>query len=268
MKNLGLFITTLFILAGLIATQPVYAQKDKKDKGKKETKSNDKKDKDKGKKGNKPSKEEKKALKAIKKNPKAAKAQIDNLTNQLGNARTTNMLLQEENNKLKKQVDSLSQLSAEIQRLRDEISQKDKVIQDKANEIAELKRTIPAGRVYRVQIGAFVKFKPSADPLFAQQFMSESKDEMNRYTIGMFREEDNAELFRQDIMKMGIKDAWIVAYNDGIRDESFKPKHGPAAPRKKTANNSNTNVKKKDNVVDFNNNTDIFNTEDKKKRMM
>jgi len=266
MKNLGLFITTLWILAGLIAIQPAYAQKDKKDKGKKDTKTTEKK----GKKGNKPSKEEKKALKAIKKNPKAAKAQIDNLTNQLGNARTTNMLLQEENNKLKKQVDSLSQLSAEIQRLRDEIAQKDKVIQEKANELAEAKRTIPAGRVYRVQIGAFVKFKPGADPLFAQTFMSESKDEMNRYTIGMFREEDNAEVFRQDIMKMGIKDAWIVAYNDGIRDESFKPKHGPAAPKSKktTYNNNNTNIKKKDNVVDFNKNTDIFNTEDKKKRMM
>lgn len=256
MKNLGLFIVT-FIMAGLIATQPVYAQKDKKDKGKKETKS----------KKDKPSKEEKKALKAIKKNPKAAKAQIDNLTNQLGNARTTNMLLQEENNKLKKQVDSLSQLSAEIQRLRDEIAQKDKVIQDKANEIAELKRTIPPGRVYRVQIGAFVKFKPSADPLFAQHFMSESRDEMNRYTIGMFREEDNAELFRQDIIKMGIKDAWIVAYNDGIRDENYKPKHGPAAPKSKKTSSNNTNNKKKD-VVDFNNDTDIFKTDNKKKRMM
>lgn len=265
MRNLGLFITVLCIFLGAVAVQPVYAQKDKK---KKETKTSTQKDKkDKGKKGNKPSKEEKKALKAIKKNPKAAKAQIDNLTNQLGNARTTNMLLQEENNKLKKQVDSLSQLSAEIQRLRDEIAQKDKVIQDKANEIAELKRTIPAGRVYRVQIGAFVKFKPSADPLFAQTFMAESKDEMNRYTIGMFREEDNAELFRQDIMKMGIKDAWIVAYNDGIRDESFKPKHGPAAPRGKKTSKVNT-PKKKDNVVEFNNNTDIFNDENKKKRMM
>lgn len=263
MKNLGLIITAFWIAAGLMITHPVYAQKDKKDKGKKETKSSEKK----GKK-DKPSKEEKKALKAIKKNPRAAKAQIDNLTNQLGNARTTNMLLQEENNKLKKQIDSLSQLSSEIQRLRDEISQKDKVIQDKSNEIAELKRTIPPGRVYRVQIGAFIKFKPSADPLFAQHFMAESKDEMNRYTIGMFREEDNAELFRQDIMKMGIKDAWIVAYNDGIRDENYKPKHGPAAPKNKKTTYNNPG-KKKEDVVEFNNNTDIFNTEkDKKKRMM
>lgn len=100
MRKAGLFITICtiwWIVAGLIATQPAYAQKDKKDKAKKETKSSEKK----GKK-DKPSKEEKKALKAIKKNPRAAKAQIDNLTNQLANARTTNMLLQEENNKLRK----------------------------------------------------------------------------------------------------------------------------------------------------------------------
>lgn len=146
--------------------------------------------------------------------------------------------------------------------MRDEISQKDKIIQDKANEIAELKRTIPPGRVYRVQIGAFVKFKPSADPLFAQHFMAESKDEMNRYTIGMFREEDNAELFRQDIMRMGIKDAWIVAYNDGIRDENYKPKHGPPAPKGKKTSSINTE-KKKEKVVNFN---DIFDTDKDKKK--
>lgn len=246
-KNLGLLFTALLLVVSLVATNPAYAQKDKKDKGKKETKT---KDKDKGGKPGKLSKQEKKELKAIKKNPAAAKAQITNLNNQLGNARTTNMLLQEENGKLKKQIDSLSQLSQEIERLRGELAQKDKVIQDKSNEIAELKRTIPPGRVYRVQIGAFKLFKPSADPLFAQYFMSESKDDLNRYTIGMFREEANAETFRKDIVKMGIKDVWIVAYNDGIRDESYKPAKGG----KKTSDVGNN--KKNENLTD-NNPTEI-----------
>jgi hypothetical protein len=77
---------------------------------------------------------------------------------------------------------------------------------------------VDAGLLFRVQIGAYekidvTKYMNAAD----DNFKGETQDMLNKFLVGKFRELPLAELFQQDIKKLGIKDAWIVPYLDGIR---------------------------------------------------
>ena len=74
------------------------------------------------------------------------------------------------------------------------------------------------GLVYKVQIGAFVYFdinKYLKDT--EKNFEGETADGMNKYTMGNFRDLDVANQFKKDVQKMGIEDAWVVPYIDGVR---------------------------------------------------
>ena len=49
------------------------------------------------------------------------------------------------------------------------------------------------------------------------QFRLHEVGELNAYSIGSFTTEDEAIVFRDKIIDMGIKDAWVVAYENGER---------------------------------------------------
>lgn len=74
------------------------------------------------------------------------------------------------------------------------------------------------GVVYRVQVGAYAKndvkskFKSEDGTVNA-----ENTEGLDKYTIGFFRNFADAENFKNEIRKMGLRDAFIVAYNDGVR---------------------------------------------------
>ena len=38
-----------------------------------------------------------------------------------------------------------------------------------------------------------------------------------RYTLGIFRDYPEADNFKKYMREMGVSDAWIVSYNDGVR---------------------------------------------------
>ncbi len=75
---------------------------------------------------------------------------------------------------------------------------------------------IPAkGLVYTVQLGSFRDF--SLKNMSSSGITMDQQDGMNKYLLGSFRKEAQAEKFKQEIQAMGIKDAWVVAYKDGKR---------------------------------------------------
>lgn len=73
------------------------------------------------------------------------------------------------------------------------------------------------GYYYRVQLGAYkfydIKTKPAAD----ESFNTESSNEMDKMTLGLFYTLAEADQFKEDVRKMGIKDAFVVPYKDGKR---------------------------------------------------
>ncbi|MGB2305469.1 MAG: SPOR domain-containing protein [Flavobacteriaceae bacterium] len=82
---------------------------------------------------------------------------------------------------------------------------------------SELNESLRSKKIYTVQIGA-----SQNDPflLFSKNLMNfnktKSKD-YNLYSLGNFKTKEEAEAFRKEIVKLGIDDAWVVAYENGKR---------------------------------------------------
>ncbi|MCS7004699.1 MAG: Ezrin/radixin/moesin family protein [Cytophagales bacterium] len=72
------------------------------------------------------------------------------------------------------------------------------------------------GLVYKVQVGAF-RNKDLAKFQNRGNFWMEDADGIKKYTIGFFREYWEADEFKKYLREMGVKDAWIVAYENNQR---------------------------------------------------
>jgi len=73
------------------------------------------------------------------------------------------------------------------------------------------------GLWYFVQIGAYKNLDLSMFETGSVNFRMGSEDSLMKYTLGSFRDFAEAERFVESIRKMGIKDAFILAFNDGQR---------------------------------------------------
>jgi hypothetical protein len=82
---------------------------------------------------------------------------------------------------------------------------------------ASLFTTKTQGEVYYVQIGAFRKFDFTKYNSNLVNMFVEVTDGYNKLIIGGFDKFDDACSFRKDIIKMGIKDAFIVKKVNGQR---------------------------------------------------
>ncbi|MGF1533183.1 MAG: Ezrin/radixin/moesin family protein [Bernardetiaceae bacterium] len=73
------------------------------------------------------------------------------------------------------------------------------------------------GQVFRVQIGAF-RNKDLTQYTNHPRFHAETDDDgVKKYTIANFRDYWEADLFKRYLREMGVKDAWIVGYQNGKR---------------------------------------------------
>lgn len=73
------------------------------------------------------------------------------------------------------------------------------------------------GLKYKVQIGLYRQFDIRSFLQEVKVTSFEEVDGMFRYTIGNFNSEDEAELFKEAIRKMGISGAFVAYYLDGER---------------------------------------------------
>jgi hypothetical protein len=152
--------------------------------------------------------------------------------------------LVEENSTLKSQVNSskgqvsslqsrIADKDAQISDLQGQLSGMEsqvnsaKAAQRRAEEAMAAKPAVAAsgdwdkGIVFRVQIGAFAKASADAEG-FAEgndNFSSEKTGDMQKVTLGNFRDYWEADKFKKYLRNMGVKDAWIVPFKDGQRVE-------------------------------------------------
>lgn len=187
------------VLAMLFAVSPAYAQKgNKKDKAVK--------------------KEWKKKAKTYVKNPLSLKSTIENYQKTIEELTKKNNELSQRYTELQAQLDKCESQSrakdAEINNLKNQLAQCNTALEtSKQVQVKDVER----GLVFKVQIGAFQYFNINQYLSETQNFEGETKDNLNKYTIGKFKDYNMADAFKKDIRKMGIKDAWIVAYYDGVR---------------------------------------------------
>lgn len=178
MKKSLILLLSLFVLVG-IAHQDAYAQK----KSKKEKKTK------------------------MKKSDMILK--IENLTSALKEAETKNNSLS----------DQLTNLQDEINGLEDELEASKAALMKAEEDIANMPTVgaDPVGLTFRVQIGAYNTIQLANLFKEPKLITAEDVDGVNKYMVGHFDSFEAAKSLESALRKAGLKDAWLVPYNDGFR---------------------------------------------------
>jgi hypothetical protein len=115
----------------------------------------------------------------------------------------------------------ISAKDVEINELRSQIQ---KAEADKGANDAQASQNLIAngddytkGIVFKVQVGAFTK-KTYSEKIDGS-FWEEDEDGVKKYTIGRFRDYQEATRFKNYLRAIGVSDAWIVAYEDNQRKD-------------------------------------------------
>ncbi len=138
----------------------------------------------------------------------------------------------DQNKTMKSQVSSLR---TELDNVDRKLAEKDDKISQQQAQIADLRSQVRSGGstpppttsgsginenvgvVFKVQIGAYKKIDLSKYKDSSANFNAETEGELNKYTIGVFKDYWEADTFKKYLRAMGVKDAWIVSYRDGTR---------------------------------------------------
>ena len=134
-----------------------------------------------------------------------------------------------------------SELESELSSVKGELSQKDGQVKQLEEKVRKLEKDLTEakaaptepvqnvpmasnkdeqydqGLVFRVQIGAYQN-RSLAEYDTSENFNEENgPDDLQMYTLGNFRDYWEADKFKKYLRAMGVKDAWIVPYEDGQR---------------------------------------------------
>ncbi|HEX6225420.1 MAG TPA: Ezrin/radixin/moesin family protein [Chryseolinea sp.] len=130
------------------------------------------------------------------------------------------------NQKVTQMQSSISEKDSKIAELEDQLSQARGQLSAANAELTALKENpsnsmdFSKGVVFKVQIGAFKNKNLAKYFENNPNFGGEAKDnEPQKLTIGVFRDYWEADTFKKYMREMGVKDAWIVPYQDGQRVE-------------------------------------------------
>ena len=122
---------------------------------------------------------------------------------------------------LKDRDDRIAELEDQLSRMRGELASCN-------SQLVKLRETPPApapmdfskGVVFKVQVGAFKNKNLQKyfdnNPNFGGEAGKDATDPQ-KLTIGIFRDYWEADTFKKYMREMGVKDAWIVPFRDGLR---------------------------------------------------
>ncbi|WP_448518825.1 Ezrin/radixin/moesin family protein [Rhodoflexus sp.] len=132
-----------------------------------------------------------------------------------------------ENEGMKRQLVNMGKIiadkDAEIEALRNELEAarsggSNGSISRDENEVEGSYSEYTKGVWYRVQVGVYSKIDASMFKDNNKNFaVEQDADGAFKYTLGHFRDYWEADNFKRYLRKMGVKDAWIVAYKDNQR---------------------------------------------------
>lgn len=111
----------------------------------------------------------------------------------------------------------LTAKQAEIAELKEQVASMQTATNDDSQDVSPFSDDYTKGIVYKVQVGAFTKNTYSEK--IDGQFWEEDADGTKKYTIGYFRDYQDATRFKNYLRAIGVSDAWIVAYEDNQRKD-------------------------------------------------
>lgn len=107
---------------------------------------------------------------------------------------------------------------AEINRLKSDLAAAREEASSALNTIETVNETRTAqGVVFKVQIGAYKNMDLKKYESAGGDFAAEDIDGIQKFTLGSFGDYWEADTFKKYLREMGVKDAWIVPYKDGVR---------------------------------------------------
>ena len=114
---------------------------------------------------------------------------------------------------LEEQVSQSEMQIAEAKRRADEAIKEAEASAAMAQKPGEMK-----GVVFKVQVGAFKETDLSNYFESSENFTGETnEDGLQVITLGSFTDYWEADKFKKNLRRMGVKEAWIVPYKDGVR---------------------------------------------------
>ncbi|MTI39132.1 Ezrin/radixin/moesin family protein [Fulvivirga lutimaris] len=166
-------------------------------------------------------KEWKKKAKEYAKNPEQLKQLVDDnqaLQGQVNSLKADNTGLQ---SKMSDKDAKISELQDDMAKLRSDLAAAKAAAKESKPKPVEMKsgEKMIDGVVFKVQIGAFRNKDLSKYFDNNENFGGESADGTQKITLGQFRDYWEADTFKKYLREMGVKDAWIVPYRDGVRVE-------------------------------------------------
>ena len=189
--------TTLFILVlGLTLSFDALSQLSKKEK-----------------------KEWKKRVKSL--TPEQYKSLVDENKGLKGQVTSLNDELSAKNAANKEKDNQIAQYEVQMKEMRTRITANAKKTKEKGTNSGGVmikKRPAVKGIAFKVQIGAFQnkdlsKYLTKSDSFFGEV----GEDGLMRYTLGVFTDYWEADTFKKYMREMGVSDAWIISYRDGVR---------------------------------------------------
>lgn len=136
------------------------------------------------------------------------KQQSTQLQNEVAQLEAENSRLSRTNSTLEMQVNDLQ---AQVQGL-------EAALRDRPEPQPPLDTdAVVMGVVFKVQIGAYQDPKISDDLVTGENLGTEKEDALQKIIVGQFREYEQAKQLRDQLRAMGVKDAWVVSYRDGVR---------------------------------------------------
>jgi DNA repair exonuclease SbcCD ATPase subunit len=131
--------------------------------------------------------------------------------------------------KTRQQLDERDETIVELTKQLDEQNSRSRRLQDSLealskkynNLIASSSTSIPAGTVYAVQIGFFEVLQLEEFNKRIRTIRAENQDGGKRYVIGYFNDLEQAKKFGSEIKTIGIDDAFVSQYINGVRNMKF-----------------------------------------------
>ena len=148
---------------------------------------------------------------------------------------------QAQQNKQKELMTKASELENELSSAKSKLSEKDGAVKQLEDKVQKLEKALTEakatskkkaqnvpmassedgqydqGLIFRVQIGAYQN-QSLAEYDTSENFKEDNgPNNMQMYTLGNFRDYWEADKFKKYLRIMGVKDAWIIPYEDGQR---------------------------------------------------
>ncbi|MDA8706952.1 Ezrin/radixin/moesin family protein [Cyclobacteriaceae bacterium] len=190
------FTTLLILILGLTVSFDAMSQLSKKEK-----------------------KEWKKRVKSL--TPEQYKSLIDENKGLKGQIASLNDELSANDAANKEKEDQVAQYEAQMKAMRTQMAANAKKAKEgvaTSGSSMTKKRPAVKGIAFKVQIGAFQnkdlsKYLDKSDSFFGEV----GEDGLMRYTLGVFTDYWEADTFKKYMREMGVSDAWIISYRDGVR---------------------------------------------------